>query len=150
MTQLACIRSEQVPIFSLENQVVEAKFVEIYDGDTGTIIFYLPGTSQLIKMKCRIQGVDSPEMRPLLSQPNRDEIKCKAVAARNRLCELVTGCSTWSPTCDNHNKTVMLKCGAFDKYGRLLVNDVDNKVALLLMEEGHCHAYDGKCTKPSW
>lgn len=150
MPTLADVRSEQVPLFSLEGQTIEGKFVEIYDGDTTTVVFYVPGTTQLTKMKCRIEGIDAPEMKPLTSLPNRDEIKRKAVAARNRLCELLTGCTEWSPTCDSHKKTVMLKCGAFDKYGRLLVKDVEDKIARTLIEEGLSHAYSGQTTKPAW
>jgi endonuclease YncB( thermonuclease family) len=149
-TSLAYLKSEDVALFSLQDQIIEAKCVQVYDGDSATILFHLPGTSQVVKMKCRIEGVDAPEIKPPSSQPNREEIKRKAVVARNRLCCLLTGCSEWSAVCDQHHKTVMLKCGSFDKYGRLLVRDVDDKIVPTLLEEGHCHAYDGQCTKPSW
>jgi endonuclease YncB( thermonuclease family) len=53
-------------------------------------------------------GYDSPEMKPSRSDPNRDEIKKKAKYAKKLLEEKIL------------NKIVILQCGKWDKYGRLL------------------------------
>lgn len=93
-------------LYTLEGLVLRAKVVDVYDGDTCTVIFKL--NKRYEKHKVRMYGYDSPEMKPSRSDPNRDEIKKKAKYAKKLLEEKIL------------NKIVILRCGKWDKYGRLL------------------------------
>jgi len=108
----------------------------IYDGDTLSIIFIFHGKP--VKYRCRALGYDSPEMKPLLSNPNREEEKRLASAAKNRFIELLS---------KHPDKTIFIKCQEFDKYGRLLVeiwNQVDTEsINSIMVKEGHGKVYTG-------
>jgi endonuclease YncB( thermonuclease family) len=136
------INTDSIPYFSWDNKTFDAIPCNIYDGDTFSICWISNG--QIIKYRCRCLGYDSPEMKPLLSNPNRDKEKELALAAKNRLIELLGKAP---------NKLVKIKCGQFDKYGRILVtvwNQVDKKsINEIMIEEGHGKVYDGK-KKESW
>ena len=129
---------DQIPYFTFDGMIVSSKIVDIYDGDTFSAVFERAG--ELIKVRCRLDGIDTPEMKPPYTAPNRDQIKQRAIAARNRLCELLTG-TEWEKPADRHSHLVTLVCRQFDKYGRLLV-DVDN-VAQVMINEGHAVEYHG-------
>ena len=95
-----------VPFFSFENIITKAKVVDVYDGDTITIVFYHNDIP--IKDHFRMYGYDSPEMKPLLSLPNRTEHIEYAKRAKEKLSELVL------------NKIVWIKFMKKEKYGRLM------------------------------
>ena len=89
------------PEFSLEGQELKAKVVSVYDGDTVKCVF--PLNNKLYKWNCRLSGVDTPEIR------TRDKVEKKyGYQVRDALREKIT------------DKMVMVHCGEFDKYGRLL------------------------------
>ncbi|MCP4483691.1 MAG: thermonuclease family protein [Arcobacter sp.] len=119
------------PKFSLKGYTVKAKIVKVYDGDTITAVFPLPmhENSENYKWSCRINGIDTPEMR------SKDtELKKIAVQARELVKSLIL------------NKTVNLELDNFDKYGRVLCNafDINGKsIAKTLIEEGLAKEYDG-------
>lgn len=97
---------DNIPLFSLQKKVFKAKIVRVYDGDTCFAVFYLNDT--LVKFKIRMEGYDTPELKPRLNIENRlDEIE-KANKAKQELEKLL------------FNKIVFLHCGGWDKYGRLL------------------------------
>jgi endonuclease YncB( thermonuclease family) len=119
--QLAECSFQTTPAFTLENNVYTAKVVDIYDGDTVTCAFKL--FDNYYKFTVRLYGIDTCELK----SKNREQ----ALRARMRLYELVT--KTSSKDIDpgiprNNLRTllkgseciVLLKCGKFDKYGRLL------------------------------
>jgi micrococcal nuclease len=119
------------PKFSLKGYTVKAKIVKVYDGDTITAVFPLPmyENSKDYKWSCRINGIDTPEMRS-----KNTELKKLAVQARDLVKSLIL------------NKTVNLELDNFDKYGRVLCNafDINGKsVAKTLIEEGLAKEYDG-------
>lgn len=144
---------ENTPFFSLENKDFVARVVDIYDGDTITIIIYL--FQNYFKFTVRMSGIDTCEMKA--KDKSNKEIAYKA---RNRLFFLVTGIEI-----DNIerkevrallNKTpylVKIKCGEFDKYGRLLGEIYSTNVlglaktesfSTILIREKLAYAYDGK------
>lgn len=136
-TKLRGLRTGDVPLFSLEGLTTKAKAVEVYDGDTFHAVFVLPGTEDMVvKMRCRLDGVDAPEIKPPLKTPDRDVVIKKAIAARQRLCELLTD----GPV-DAHQKLIDLTFKGFDKYGRALVDCGD--ISRMLIQEGLCKPYDG-------
>ena len=112
----------------------QARIVDIYDGDTCTIVFNYKG--DLIKYKARCFGYDSAEMKPLKSIKNRDEVIKSAKDAKEKFKDL----TKWD------TMLVFIKFGKFDKYGRIL-GTVYNNDKLDINEEmiklGHGYPYDG-------
>lgn len=124
----------------------------MYDADTLTII--LPLQSGYFKFSGRVHGIDTSEMKSKIA-----ENKITANKARNRMLQL----------CNVHNvsleKTytrkevqamlsqdvylVWIKCGDWDKYGRLLVQVYKDKEDLtelgsILIEENLAYPYFGE------
>ena len=142
--QLYKIKDEKnINYFSFHGKEFIARPCSIYDGDTFSAIFLY--NNEFIKYKCRCMGYDSPEMKPLLNDPNRDKEKELAVIAKNRFTELVL---------KHETKLVKIKCYEFDKYGRLLVdvwNMVDNKkINDMMIEEGNGKPYFGGKKDKEW
>jgi len=133
---------KDIPYFTFKGKTFYAMPCHIYDGDTFSVIFDYKG--DLIKYKCRCIGFDSPEMKPLLSNPNRINEKELARKAKDRLTELLFKHST---------KLIKIECLDFDKYGRLLINVwnmVDEmSINKIMIEEGHGKSYEGG-TKEKW
>lgn len=123
----------KVPLFSLEGRAFDGKVVDVYDGDTVKICFSI--FNEMFRWNCRIQGVDTPELRT----KDLNEKKM-GYEVRDTLRNLIL------------NRVVTVVCGEFDKYGRLLV-DITTKeqvnVTKWLIESGRAHAYDGG-TKKGW
>lgn len=128
------LKTEDAPIFSLNDIETLAKVVSVYDGDTVKIVF--PVHKTMYKWNCRIAGVDTPELR------TKCEIEKKyGYEVRDKLREKIL------------DKIVKVKCGDFDKYGRLLVtlqceND-DCSVNDWLIQNKYALKYEGG-TKQSW
>jgi endonuclease YncB( thermonuclease family) len=153
MDDLKNIKSSDIPEFSLNGIKTSGKIVEIYDGDTCKIV--LLNNNVLQKFNCRINGIDTPEMKPPLSKPNREiEIK-NAYKCRNRLIQLCTNntididSDVKKVSLDTNTKIVYVECLEFDKYGRLLVNiyEKDTPKSLsyndILVNEGFAKKYNG-------
>tara|TARA_B100000035_G_scaffold310857_2_gene319407 strand:+ start:7253 stop:7681 length:429 start_codon:yes stop_codon:yes gene_type:complete len=123
-----------VPQFSLEGLETEAKIYSVYDGDTVKAIF--PLHDKLYKWNCRLSGVDTPELRTRCKIEKQYGYK-----VRDYLREKIL------------NKVVKIKCGDFDKYGRLLVeiycNEDECNVNNWLVDNNYAFSYDGG-TKKSW
>lgn len=107
--------NNDTPEFSLKDRYKLCKVVNIYDGDTCKVVFSL--NNELHKWNIRMAGYDTPEMRPSRSDPNRDAEKAAAIISRDYLKSLIM----------NENQLVYIKCGDFDKYGRLLGEIFINK-----------------------
>jgi endonuclease YncB( thermonuclease family) len=90
------------------------KVLSVYDGDSVTLALVLEHHVPQIKWaKARLNGIDAPELKPLLSIDNRSDVVNKAKASRDRLKELVES----NPDC-----IVRVHVHGEDKYGRLLVS----------------------------
>ncbi len=112
---------ENTPVFSLDNETHMAKVIDIYDGDTVTCAIFIFG--KYYKFNVRLAGIDTSELHSKNHQ--------RALQARMRLFELVTGNKSVAMDLNlprkvlrekmkQYNCCVWLKCGVFDKYGRLL------------------------------
>ena len=118
--------------------VYRAKVLSVYDGDTITVSLDL-GLSIEVKAKCRLLGIDTPEIRTKSAAE-----KEAAYTARDRVRDLVLG------------KTVILHSVTKpDKYGRLLVKvwaEDGSCVNQVLIDEGLAREYDGgkKISWSSW
>ena len=94
------------PFFSFEGMTVSARVVDVYDGDTCTLLFKY--NDKYYKFKLRMYGYDTPELKPRKTTPNRDMIIMKARVARDALKNAV------------QNRIVRAEFTGKDKYGRLL------------------------------
>jgi endonuclease YncB( thermonuclease family) len=103
----------------------------IYDGDTFKGLMNYRGVVD--QWTFRMNGYDSPEMKPLRSSPNRDAEKAKAIIARDFLGNMIM------------DKPVYAKILNFDKYGRLLVELYNGKIHVnkCMIENGHGYPYAG-------
>ena len=132
--------NNSTPFFSLKNKFKLCKVVDVYDGDTCKVVFSLKG--EIYRWNVRLEGYDTPELRPSKSKENRDEEIASAKRARDYLSKLVM----------NEAQLVYIKCGEFDKYGRLLgtlfLNEKDTKsVNQIMIDNGHGYKYDGGTKK---
>ena len=119
--------------FTLEGNEYLCKCVKVYDGDTITVVFKpfevnLPNS--IYKYNVRLIGIDTPELKT----DNIDEKK-KALDVRDVLRGKIL------------DKFIIIKCGKFDKYGRLLADVYDeNKIEHInkwLIDGGFANTYDG-------
>jgi len=120
--------------FGFDGETKEAKVVSVYDGDTVKVVF--PVLRKLYKFNCRLQGVDTPEIR------TRDKTEKEyGLKVRDLLREKIL------------NKVVTIHCGNFDKYGRLLINiqckNDKEKISEWLINNKYAFIYDGG-TKKKW
>ena len=88
MEDLLICTYENTQKFSLENRILPAKCLDIYDGDTAT--FGVIINHELYKFNMRLSGIDTPEIRPRKNNPNRDSEKKAAKYVRNRVLQLIT------------------------------------------------------------
>ena len=124
-----------IPWLSFKGIFTRCKVCDVYDADTITII--IPFCNEVFRVKCRLSGIDSPEIR------TKDlEEKKAGYEARDWLRERIL------------NKKLWIDCDKFDKYGRLLgiLYQDENKeenINLQIIKEGHATFYDGK-KKVTW
>ena len=120
--------TDNIQQFSLKGEKKRCKVVSVYDGDTIKVVFPIHNT--LYKWNCRINGVDTPELR------TKNQLEKKyGYEVRDKLREKIL------------DKVVTINCGDFDKYGRLLVDifcdGEDKSVNFWLIENKYAFAYDG-------
>jgi len=121
--------------FSFAGTRVECKVVDVYDGDTVTVVFRFRDV--LTQWKLRLHGYDSPEMKQPKSKPEdvRKAAKSAAIAARDALALLVL------------NKVMDAHLGGFDKYGRILADlfptAAPEGVTAYMLRNGYGVAYYG-------
>ncbi len=126
------------PLWSLNNHIHYVKVLKVYDGDTIWIAIRI--NFKIYKLKVRLSGIDTPEMKPLKIQKDRDIEIAAAKKAKNFLADLVD------------QKVIKMKCGEWDKYGRLLgtliikgngICSSEIDVNQLMIKEGHAKPYFG-------
>jgi len=111
---------EEAPLFSLAGMSFTANVVDVYDGDTATVVFNpFPEdpTSKDFAFKVRLLGYNSPEMRPRKTTFRRKRVIRNAKIAKKALSDLIL------------NKEILLECAKFDSFGRILGTiHVDNVI----------------------
>ena len=130
-----------VPLFSLDGTFCQCKVVDVYDGDSCKVVF--PLQDKLYRWNVRLDGYDTPEMRPRKNKPNREQEIAAAKEAKIFLKSLVMKSS---------EQLVYIKCKEFDKYGRLLgdlfvCEDDKCSVNQLMIDNGHGYVYNGGTKK---
>ena len=114
------------PYYSLKDQTKLSKVMSVYDGDSVTIATVINNVPTMFR--CRLEGVDTPELKPRLGIENRESHVVMAKRARNRVAQMVTNCDVDLGSMDtkldvsSNTKLIEVKCGKFDKYGRLLIS----------------------------
>ena len=94
--------SKKTPIFTLKDKIFIGKCVKCYDGDTVHIVIKF--NNEFLRFKSRLDGIDCAEIR------SKDDLeKNIALTGKKWLSNLIL------------NKLIWIKCGHFDKYGRLLI-----------------------------
>ena len=129
--QLSKVNQKDVALFSLKGNRYPCRIVSVYDGDTCTALFKMD--KKFVKFKVRMLGYDSPEMKPRLNIPDRDKIKENAIAAKEALI------------LKTKNEKIILECGDWDKYGRLLGTLYDRNLNIneWMIESGYGYRYNG-------
>lgn len=142
----------KTPYFKLIGNKNFCRVVDIYDGDTLTVVLNI-FDSHYYKFNVRLSGIDTCEMRSV-----NDETKEKAIQARNKLFQLITtenynnyNFSTKKELkhfFDNNIFLIWIECEDFDKYGRLLANLYKNKndtlsFSQILINEKLAYSYNG-------
>jgi micrococcal nuclease len=111
------------------NGSVNAKVIDVYDGDTFTVQVYI-WIDQYIITKVRLRGVDAPEYRAKCALE-----KELALASKKYLSDLVI------------NKNVILMNIEYGKYSGRVIADVKIENNINLADEmlitKHARAYDG-------
>ena len=115
-SQLQKCTCDDTPEYNFKDKVCQCKVLSCYDGDTITVAIRLE--SKIFKMKVRMYGYDSPEMKPPKSDKNRDKEIIAAKKAKKAIEDKIL------------NKLVKIKIHGFDKYGRLL--------GTVYLNEGYC------------
>lgn len=153
------VLSNTYPKFNLDG--IEGSFYieSVYDGDTITLLVPIKlsvysmedknkinlnsntnpsNTITLNKVKVRLFGIDTPEIKPSKKIPNREEHIAKAKKARDFLSNIIL------------NKIIKVHFLANDLYGRPLVKlyatDVESREVCLndlMIKKGYAKKYDG-------
>ena len=141
------------------DELVEARVVDIYDGDTITCI--LPINNKYYNFKIRLAEIDTCEIKS-----KNDDNKLLALKAKKRLCELIIPDINFN---DKNNKElnkeldkilndkcyiIKIKLGEFDLYGRILgwlynkdtsINPpIEQSFNHILINENLAYKYEGK------
>ena len=133
-TDLSKFTAENTPWLSLEYQIIKCKVIDVYDGDTITVI--LPWDGGVFKKKCRLTGIDCAEIRT----KDLREKSC-GYDAKKYLTDLLD------------NKNIWIECGDWDKFGRLLITIFKNKedvgnfqmsINQQMIDSNNAYKYDGK------
>ena len=131
---------ENTPCYSYENLKKTVKVLRVVDGDTVDIALYQDDTKKIYKYRVRLYGIDTPEKRPLKSNPNRDkEIEAAKQSSQAMIDKLR----------ENDNMVVALFYKP-DKYGRLLCTLYDkhgDDINQWMINGGYATPYFGKTKK---
>lgn len=125
--RLEKIIPENVPLFSFDGIQTYAKIYDVYDGDSVKIIFEHNG--KLIKYKCRLYGIDTPEIRTRDKQE-----KELGFIARDFLRSCIL------------DKVLKVDLLEFDKYGRLLIkiyNKNNQSISDIMIQQEYAKPYFG-------
>ncbi len=126
---LEMVKYSDVEYFNLNGHKTWTKCVKVYDGDTGTFVFFLYGKPY--KFRIRLADIDTAELK----SDDVEEVEY-ANRAKDRLMELIG------------NNLVYLECLRWDKYGRLLGkiyqdNITQKSINQILLDEHLAYKYNG-------
>ena len=101
-------KDNSLKYFSFDGLKTRAKVVDIYDGDTCSIVFLYRG--EYIKYKTRAYGYDTCEIHPRKTTNDREKVVASAQLQKTCFSNML-----------NYNKGLIdVQLMGFDKYGRIL------------------------------
>ena len=128
------------PYFSYQNVRKVVKVLRVVDGDTVDIAMLNDDKTRVFKHRVRLYGIDTPEKKPLKTNPNRErEIEAAKRATQAMIDKLM----------ENQNMVTILFCKN-DKYGRLMGTLYDRKgqdINQWMVTQGYAVSYFGKTKK---
>lgn len=148
---------DTIELFDLKGMEYNAKVVDVYDGDTCTIVIRL--NNNWTKFKLRALGYDTPEMKPSKDINNRDELINMAIKSRNYYTSRITNCDIdlakhynkkeMKELLKNNTKLVKVKSYGWDKYGRFLGEIFVDQVNINeeMIDKQYAYRYDGGTKK---
>ena len=153
--RLSSIQNEDIPFFSLCGVETIGKIVDIYDGDTCSIVIIVEHEQGqpdvLYKYKCRLMGIDTPEIKPLLKKENREAEIEHALSAKYRFFMLGADCCGGGgigATSDCPEHTNAIHGGGGEGIGATDANELDKKGYRKLLQLNTkiirvlCHEFD--------
>ena len=122
---------KKVPFFTFNGYSTYGKVVHIYDGDTIHVVVKMIDSNNIVKLRVRLNGIDTPEIR--IATQKEDAIK-----AKEKLESLL----------NETENIVYIKFNDFDKYGRVLAylystETSQKSINQLLIEGGYAKEYHG-------
>jgi endonuclease YncB( thermonuclease family) len=132
--------SENTPSYGYENLKKMVKILKVIDGDTVDIALHYEDTGKIFKHRVRMYGLDTPESRPSLSNPDRLKEIEAAKKAKEALIQRF----------QENDYLVVAQFYKFDKYGRLMATFYDKQgedINKWMISSGHAEEYFGKTKK---
>jgi endonuclease YncB( thermonuclease family) len=136
--------------FTFDHQTLTTKIVDVYDGDTCTAAIWIK--DNIVLFKLRLAHIDTPELKDEMN-------KFKSIRARNALIQFVTQNKNIDlhkeytkkdiqSLCEQSTCILEVKCGPFDKYGRLLGelfhSSSPTSINQQFIQLGYANPYEGK------
>ena len=131
---------ENTPNYGYENLKKLVKVLKVMDGDTIDIALHSDDTGKIFKHRIRLYGIDTPEMHPSLSNPDR----LKEIEASKQSKEALTR------RLQENDNMVVAHFHKFDKYGRLMATLHDKQgedINKWMIVSGYAQEYFGKTKK---
>lgn len=131
---------ENTPLFTFENIRKKVKVLKILDGDTVEIALQHEDSNKIYRHRVRLYGIDTPEKRPLKSNPLR-ELEIEASLKSFKALELIV---------TDNDYILIAHFQGYDKYGRLLCTFYDKKGENMnewMVNNGYAVEYFGKTKK---
>ena len=131
---------ENTPLFTFENLRKKIKVLRVVDGDTLDIALQHNDTNKIYRHRVRLYGIDTPEKRPLKSNPHR-ELEMEASMRALKALDLIV---------KDNDYILFSHFQGYDKYGRLLCTLFDKKGENMnewMIHNGYAIEYFGKTKK---
>jgi len=128
------------PYVSYENIKQLVKILHVVDGDTVDAAMYHQETKRIFKYRIRLYGIDTPESKPLKSNPDREQEIAAAKMSKQAIIDKMK----------ENNNLVVVQLYKLDKYGRLLgtfYGKNEENINDWMVRQGHAIAYFGKTKK---
>lgn len=109
-------------------QITHGRVVDVYDGDTITIVGYVKHNPDLFRFSVRLNGIDCPEMKG-----KNDNERIVAKFAKQYVHDII------------YDKIITLEDVSLDKYGRVLAKVMfgSRDIAQELLDKNMAVTYDG-------
>jgi len=129
-------KNNEMDYFSFDGITTKAKVVDIYDGDTCSVVFRHNG--KYIKYRTRALGYDTSEIRPLKSIADRENVIAHAKYQKEEFTKLVM----------QNNGIITIDFHKFEKYGRILAtyyidNNLSKSINTIMIEKHGAKPYFG-------